>query len=1129
MIRIFRFRSPAHSESVSDESDPSVCSERSQSLLNVDADLFDNVRQFNVSYHKVNQKTDEKLSNRAAHVAQVCAIPVHSYVVNETHASPIREEERPPLQPSGDLNSKSEFIGRTKQGRCFKKSISLPTNNGFRAPESDSHHVESSGPAFTKKKPFVTVNDISLRTRPSRLPPPSRPPPVFAARKGGPGRPISELRAANSYAFERVVDEGSPPFYDVQIDASSSKEAPVATEIAMEKAQEKIGSAKESMEKKEVPQSCLKVHAQDSNQIVEKMINKAYSGAATCMDDMVQEMLKGDGSGMQPIAKVSPAVIQVSEEEESDLIDREKYIDLVEKPIHRRQNKESSPQVSHKPIGTFAWRQETEYFEVIETDIPFKAVEQYKDDKSNVLQDIGSEEYTHATVASTEASQPHEFIKEVEVEAPKLEETRSLLETRKNTREWSDNRGRSNKTMETRFQKENQNNAEVDFKSCESEMGKKRLKKVKQHVDKKIEQDADKCAGNVAKAEHHVAEVEVKGKPNATNERTDSCKVILDVHAKKANERRSRECIMMEGCDKKLEDAVEKVEDVKGEVQQEEREHQEESSKKGEKEKNRKQVNQGKENQNKLKEAIQQEGYAKRFHMSIQHEENKTSFRTSEQEDKDRHQNPDYEMEGTKQRVQETHSSVDEGRQYHKACEIGELDVRLTDIWKQEPSKNGSTVAFEEEVTKENSRLTSVSEGSQDLSKNTMKHEKLRKHTEDANPIKWDGDGRMGNQEQGIDGPREGLHINSLDGACKLKDNTHQTLTAAQAPISCEEDKKPGTKDGDQEVGARTSELQGEEISFSLGKNKHDLQHEEYKIHLEDDTKLPCSHEHVIDSNPAGTGIGNSANKQDKEVSQVASDPEKKRVNTHEKGHKGKVTNRVQMSFSEEITKENSTTYQVFTELTGDGKNIGAALPSMLNDRKNLNTHQRGTNQNAETKERHPNVTLAPEDRKIEERLDQERELEKEHLRRMEEEKEREREREKDRMAVDRAALEARERSYSEARERAERAAIGRTTAEVRQRVAMEARGRLDKEAMEARIRAERAAVERATAEARQRAFEKAMAEKASFETRERVERSVSDKLYASSRNAEMRPSSVSIHTLNVLIFELCGNSQFIA
>ncbi|KAK1302913.1 Auxilin-related protein 2 [Acorus calamus] len=171
-----------------------------------------------------------------------------------------------------------------------------------------------------------------------------------------------------------------------------------------------------------------------------------------------------------------------------------------------------------------------------------------------------------------------------------------------------------------------------------------------------------------------------------------------------------------------------------------------------------------------------------------------------------------------------------------------------------------------------------------------------------------------------------------------------------------------------------------------------------------------------------------------------------------------------------------------------------------------------------------PKNQIGPEENKQdhqkmdkEEMIQREREQENEHLRKHEEEIEREREREKDRIAVERATREARERVMVESRQRAERAAVDKATAEVRQRAMTEAREKAekataearekslaDKAAAESKLRAQqRAAVERATAEARERAAEKAVAEKAALDARERAERSFSEKSTAPSRDRQ--------------------------
>ncbi|XP_057794019.1 auxilin-like protein 1 isoform X1 [Salvia miltiorrhiza] len=127
------------------------------------------------------------------------------------------------------------------------------------------------------------------------------------------------------------------------------------------------------------------------------------------------------------------------------------------------------------------------------------------------------------------------------------------------------------------------------------------------------------------------------------------------------------------------------------------------------------------------------------------------------------------------------------------------------------------------------------------------------------------------------------------------------------------------------------------------------------------------------------------------------------------------------------------------------------------------------------------------------------------------------REREKDRIAVERAIREARERAFAEVRERAERAAVERAATEVRQRVMAEAREKvekpsvvkqpLDKASTEAKLKAERAAVERATAEARERALEKAKSLKTSEELKTPVDRHSTERFSSSSRNNVLKHS----------------------
>ncbi|KEH40170.1 putative DnaJ domain-containing protein [Medicago truncatula] len=135
-------------------------------------------------------------------------------------------------------------------------------------------------------------------------------------------------------------------------------------------------------------------------------------------------------------------------------------------------------------------------------------------------------------------------------------------------------------------------------------------------------------------------------------------------------------------------------------------------------------------------------------------------------------------------------------------------------------------------------------------------------------------------------------------------------------------------------------------------------------------------------------------------------------------------------------------------------------------------------------------------------------EVDRELLKKIDEVKNREREKEK--LAVERAIREARERAFADARERA---ALERVAAEARQKNILNGRERLkttsqanektpaEKTAMEAKLKAERAAVERATAEARARALERALSEKAAYDAKNKSDKSVPEKYVGASRS----------------------------
>ncbi|KAF2302323.1 hypothetical protein GH714_034103 [Hevea brasiliensis] len=356
-----------------------------------------------------------------------------------------------------------------------------------------------------------------------------------------------------------------------------------------------------------------------------------------------------------------------------------------------------------------------------------------------------------------------------------------------------------------------------------------------------------------------------------------------------------------------------------------------------------------------------------------------------------------------------------------------------------------------------------------------------------------------------------------LNQACELGND--KSLGATQLPGKNEgnSEKLELTKEfANEETSKIMNELRNGEKEVASGIALGNLEDEKSQFLMEDSTDT--EQKNIRSTFRVDLGIGNQGKKF-----------------PYEKSEKGKNIEQTQVSLNPEISNASFMSAKTVKESVDSARKMGGAQPAVFEVKESIQrTAQRvNTTQSTERKVKNSHETVSSEDKEAE-RMKRERELEMERLRKLEEEREREREREKDRMAVDKAALDTRERAYAEARERAERAAVERATAEARQRALNEARERLekacaeareksltDKASMEARLRAERAAVEKATAEARERAFEKAMAERAAFEARERVERSVSDKFSTSSRSGGMKESSsssVSIFLIAVII-----------
>ncbi|KAJ6413161.1 hypothetical protein OIU84_006045 [Salix udensis] len=191
------------------------------------------------------------MSNGITHVTHLFDVPGYAFMVDKSMSLPKTDDEYPPLHVSDDGHLNFDFTGEMMGGKKLRKTMSHPANgsaDGLVYGNEVRPHKEYVRNGSLPNETFVTVSDVYLKTHPSQLPPPSRPPPALDVKKRDSSKSTPNCE---SVASSGSAGDSSPPYFDVEVDASSSAAASAAAiKEAMEKAQAKLKSAKELMERK---------------------------------------------------------------------------------------------------------------------------------------------------------------------------------------------------------------------------------------------------------------------------------------------------------------------------------------------------------------------------------------------------------------------------------------------------------------------------------------------------------------------------------------------------------------------------------------------------------------------------------------------------------------------------------------------------------------------------------------------------------------------------------------------------------------------------------------------------------------------------------------------------------------
>lgn len=1140
------------------------------------------------------------MSNGLRHASQMHAVPVFSYIVDQTNSSEATENVHQFYQRgSGDDGCLDVGYNQKMVKEKHLKKTRSDTLNGSISSQGFSDDVgkrrEYDRVGSCPDMGFVTISELNLRTVPSHLPPPSRPPPVLDTKMDYSSGSGSSKKSAS---LEGTEGDSSPSFFDVEADASSSAAAAASSAAMKEtvaKARAQLRNAKELMERK-----------QDGFQSRAKMTSNSDLQEARrkhCVDEITKGSCQRDSNGVK---------IPLLEEKQN-------LANAGQTNPAKTQGKELSlPKVAVGLEDAGVWKEATQIFELVKTKVANSEMDTEKQSsESSNNHDNGLEEVK----LSEELYRRHENFKQKAVKEAQIVDV-------KEPREYQEAEyGKPREPQEANIQEDQEKKDKVSQVVCEQEEVHKKLNafwhgetlnKLNNSVDsynrERLNDDQiDVCEFEVRQLmgvkKHYpnltessekmtdegsfwkrhggkgtinretvVSEMEeergifitVLGKsekekgqqklseqdqterrhkliqksvgetatitetnvPEVTNAKEDNDGRTLNMISEQEQREGITETRDREEHEWRLNFDLDLAEEPKGQeasVREETEKRLQEGLVREEAEQRLKQVH-TQEHRKKLSEENERQETGKRETEAFQLGDLKRKEEASDHEEKKRRQWQALEKEEKEKVLKEVRKLEEKEKRQHKAY-VGQEDKnRLQEAWWLEERVRE---AYEREGT---GKVPKTLQQTKENEKNIKEDSEIDfYHRQVEASATHEVKANYGQEyEQEIDDAlKETFELEQID--FELSEGTYFGESGVfgedHKKDECKQNNIVGLQSDDltaeiprkqlETIGAFIDEDNGMSRNQSHGGGSGEPAVDEKTI--DGRTGLIVSAGEVLENRKEGCGIGDSikpltANGLEAAPAtgiviegtkcQKSSESEHQQGKASvDQGDKEKSIRQVEVCINEETKEDNFASSQSI-----DGESKKRNRMDLLQSAA-CNTQR--TFQNAsetESRKESVNRTVTPEEKDAE-RVRKDQELEKDRLRKIEEEREREREREKDRMAVDRAILEAQERAFSEARERPERAAVERAAAGARQRSLIEARERLEKlcaEAKErslpdkdAKTRAERAVVERAMAEARQRA-----AEKTAYEGRERVDRSFSDNFSAPRYNG-MRQSSL--------------------
>nr|DAD21611.1 TPA_asm: hypothetical protein HUJ06_023074 [Nelumbo nucifera] len=1216
---------PAETGSPSEGSNGDIsCSENNEVLSNGTFNhSFNCVKQLDVSFHKANQKNEDGTSG-TADTTQLPDVPGFTYVVDESAHLHGSDSEKPPSRASDDLSFNLDVSAGILERKSLRKTMSQPTTYSIEPMTCLNDFKPQQGSGRNRSNPnevFLTVSEINLRTQPSHVPPPSRPPPKLA------NKMPPNLKTSENCDLEGAAGNSSLHFFNVEEEVSSAAAASAAAmKEAMEKAQARLKSAKESMERKrDGLQGRMKLGLKDDLKNKEKREGKAAHEAHIFKEEKTQKKYEREHGGIKGVSREEGQKVMRATKVAPDLGEKGK-VNLPKESIEQKYMKESRsiPGSSNQKDGTGRWKEEKQFYEFVTTDnlrlaseADWGAQEQgqsnrkmktakevcRQDDHEKQLKEAQKicewegNEKEHKEVLEQERSEKNlkEILekegceknqKQVHVQEELERTIKEACEMEENEKRLKEAHGQEENKKKQYEAREREENERRLIEACEKEdlenrlkeawereENERRLKEAKEREEnKKKLEEAREREENEKKLEEAFEREENERRVRETLKREENEKRLREAHERDEKERKMQEAHQREekemmslkdACgseenEKKMEEAHRREENertVKGACRGEENERKlEETFEREEQERRLKEALEKEENERRLKEALEEEENERKLKEACEREENERKMEEAcEWEERERGLKEALEREENEKRLKESHEREDNERRLKEAFEREKSERRLKETCEQEEIEKRPKEARNKVENEKRRREGCVLD--EDEKRQKESSEQVENERRQNNSCEWEenekklkaGEKAHKHKEMnqkavsGISNP-DGIETNleATQETCRYEmsrklEADKEEVIKDSARDACGHEKKgkewaatPMANGQDEKVRLKGSHITESANAHEINQNKMEDAIE--PLQLDDNEKKFGSSEEDVGQDQiekynkaSQTASAHEANrnmiKDTTWVFPLDDNEKKSRACEADVGQdkKEESNRKYQVDCIQENFERKERLAQTVNEWDENRR-------SVLEEKENMpRVAQEANTSYAAEKRKCYSEIITIETKEKEDKMQTEIDQEKEQLRKIEEEREREREREKDRMAVERATREARERAFADARERAERAAVERATAEARQRAMAEARERLEKASaearerslaekasMEAKLRLERAAVERATAEARERAAEKAMAERAAMEARERMERSASDKFSTTPTDGGIKQSTSS-------------------